>query len=60
MVAEMGVMDNAVVLSTLCFKEGLPSLQLAAVGSGYLGPNVNSLPLEVMDVVDYLLRVVGL
>ena len=48
------------VLSTLCFKEGRPSLQLGAVDAGYLGPNVNSLPLEVMDVVDYLLRVVGL
>lgn len=58
LVAQMGVMEGSVVLLTLCFRGGEP--RLSWEWQTYVGPDVNSLPIEVTDVIDYLMKTVGL
>ena len=54
----MGVMEGSVTLLSACFKKGEPRVKWD--WDIYVGPDVNSLPGEVTDVIDYLFKEVGL
>ena len=58
MVTEMGMMEGSLVLLTTCFRQGEP--RLTWDWNSYVGPDVNTLPIEVTEVIDHILKNVGL
>jgi hypothetical protein len=54
----MGMMEGSLILLTTCFRKGEPRLTWEF--EDYVGPDVNTLPQEVTEVVDHLLKQVGL